>query len=250
MSLFYFLVKLLKYIRTPLSKKPTRCDTLQVGPGPGYAKIIHEGEFHNDKGDRSMELTFQLSEEDVLQAFLLNKRKPFLYALPSYVTLGLFAILMGYYLLLLLLGFVVDLLPLFLLLLFAGFFALNRYYFFPRATRKYYRSSPELQSPTTLKAAEGGMTFISETGTASRTWDQFHGWKENEDYLLLYVSTLSMHILPRRIFEQPANYDFLKDKIEEHSLEKVKYPQRTLMTVGLNVVFSGFLIYALITLFW
>lgn len=197
-----------------------------------------------------MELTFQLSEEDVLQAFLLNNRKPFLYALPSYITLLLFSILMGYYLLLLLLGYVVDLLPLFLLLVFAGFFALNRYYFFPRTTRKYYRSSPELQSSTTLKADERGMTFVSETGTVSRTWDQFHGWKEGPDYLLLYVSTLTMHILPRRIFKDPADYDFLKDKIEEHSLEKIKYPPRTLMTVGLNVVFSGFLIYALITIFW
>jgi len=117
-----------------------------------------------------MELTFQLNEEDVLQAFLLNKRKPFLYALPAYLTLVLFSILTGFCFLLALLGAVVDLL-----------LAL----------------------------------------------------------LQLYVSILSMLILPRRLFEDPADYAFLKNKIELHDLERIIYPPRTQIPRGLDGCFPG-----------
>lgn len=197
-----------------------------------------------------MELTFQLSEEDVLRAFLLNNKKAFLYNLPYYVTLVLFSILMGYYFLVLFLGYTTSLLPLLFLFLMIGFSLLNRYLFFPYTARNYYRTAPELQSPMRVEVDERGMEFTSDTSTTSIRWDQFHGWKEDDDTLLLYISTLTMHILPRRVFEDPGDYATLKGKIERHDLEYIQCPPRTMLSVGVYLVFSGFLVYSLVKIFW
>jgi len=175
-----------------------------------------------------MTFSINLSRDDVFKAYLLNNKKPIWLQLPIYLSSFLMFILFIYYSYLLYLGYKIVLVPDLILGGLLIYSLINRYIFFPRTVHKYFDSSNELKYPMNIEITEERVVFNSEFENQSRKWDHLFGWKENDKFLLLYITNLSWHIIPKFIFTDPNDYNLIKRKIDEKGIKRIHYPPRSI----------------------
>lgn len=153
-------------------------------------------------------LTFHvhLTEADVLAAYRLHRRTA-----PAWR--WLFRILVLAIALELVLGVWLYLnggawrLPLIVVVLAVAVILLDRLVIFPRRIRRIYREQRALQLPWTVAVTDRGMESRSELGEGTTPWDMVIGWTQDADMILLYQSRVLFHMIPKRVFESPAQLD-------------------------------------------
>lgn len=75
---------------------------------------------------------------------------------------------------------------------------LNHTLILPWRARRHYRAYKQLQRAFVLEQRETGLYFESEQSQALMQWSQLLKWCENDALILLYVSPVMFHILPKR----------------------------------------------------
>lgn len=69
----------------------------------------------------------------------------------------------------------------------------------PWLVRRNYRKYPLMQKPFFIRTEPEGITFRTESGAVLVAWKDILKWRENEEFLLLYVAPNRYHIVPRRL---------------------------------------------------
>ena len=67
----------------------------------------------------------------------------------------------------------------------------------------------------TLVLTDEGITETSSIGESHIRWDKINHLEETEDYLYIYVSSVSAHIVPKRVFKNSNEQKEFINKISE-----------------------------------
>lgn len=71
-------------------------------------------------------------------------------------------------------------------------------YVSPYHARKQYRKFPAIRVPFTLAMEGDGIVYSSEHGETRLTWDRIKKWREDDDFILVYLTAKLCHIIPKR----------------------------------------------------
>lgn len=72
----------------------------------------------------------------------------------------------------------------------------------PWRLKKHYGKYNKMRKPMTVSMnGDEGIKFESEDGTGLLNWKDIHHWRENNEYLLIYLAPKIYHLLPKRIAE-------------------------------------------------
>lgn len=84
------------------------------------------------------------------------------------------------------------------ILLVVAVFLLFRYALLPWNIRRVYTQNKELSAPFEHEITPAAITTSNVYGLTSRPWSAIHEWKEDRDYLLLYLSDIQPLIIAKR----------------------------------------------------
>lgn len=80
----------------------------------------------------------------------------------------------------------------------AFLFAYQRW-IIPRRAKKQFEQQPLAHLETIITILEDGVSMESERGEAHLLWEDFHGWRANDDTVLLYAAPNWYWVLPARL---------------------------------------------------
>lgn len=69
----------------------------------------------------------------------------------------------------------------------------------PWLVRRNYRKYPLMQKPFFVRTEPDGITFRTENGTTVVAWKDILKWRENAEFILLYVAPNRYHIVPKQL---------------------------------------------------
>ena len=139
-----------------------------------------------------MEARFKITEKDYVSAIQLSTRQGRL--IIYLIIIALFSL--AHF-------FIVDvfyatpLLAAILFLIACGI--LCHYVFFPFFWKRQYRKYKMIQDDITLRLENETITITSQDGQTQINLSKMFKWKENSDYVLLYLMPRLFYIIPKRI---------------------------------------------------
>ncbi|MFP6584592.1 MAG: YcxB family protein [Candidatus Hydrogenedentota bacterium] len=80
-----------------------------------------------------------------------------------------------------------------------GFYILTRKFLGPYIQRRTYRKYKLLQEPVSLSFDADGVKFVAQSYNTAITWKHLVRWKDNDRFILLYVSPRQYYVIPKRI---------------------------------------------------
>jgi hypothetical protein len=93
---------------------------------------------------------------------------------------------------------------------------LIRQFLVPVLLKRHYRKYPKIQKPMTISLGDEGLLFAADDGTGRLSWSEIHGWRENIEYLLVYLAPRMYHVLPKRIENEGFPLNELKQRLIEN----------------------------------
>jgi hypothetical protein len=113
-----------------------------------------------------------------------------------------------------------------------------RYVLMPLQIQRLFAQQKDLNEPYEVEVTETGLTITNAFGHSQRPWSNFAKWKENQNLVLLYYSDVMYTLLPKRIFADPQQVDFVRAKLRENNVPTAgrSRPRMVLLFVILVVV--------------
>lgn len=155
-----------------------------------------------------MELIFELTEEDYINYNLDHSKKS-----PSMKKSILIQRIMGPVIFVIAPFVIIQFseIPLWYWLMIFGLSSIAWFVYYPKYTmweikRRVKKMLEEgnnenLFNQRKLLLTDEGITETSSIGASNISWDKIESLEETEDYLYIYISSVSAHIVPKRIFE-------------------------------------------------
>lgn len=176
-----------------------------------------------DMENRPMEITFELTEEDYIHYNIAHSEKS-----PSMKRSLLIQRIMGPVIFVFMPFIVIRFtdIPLWYWLLVFGVSSITWFVFYPKyaqweITRRVQKmleegSNENLFNQRSLVLTDEGITETSSIGENHIRWDKINHLEETEDYLYIYISSVSAHIVPKRVFENSNEQEKFINKITKH----------------------------------
>ncbi len=76
-------------------------------------------------------------------------------------------------------------------------------------------SNENLFNRISLVLTEKGITGVSSIGESNISWDKIVSLEETKDYIYIYISSVSAHIVPKRVFKNSNEQKEFINKISE-----------------------------------
>lgn len=155
-----------------------------------------------------MEAHFKITEKDYISAIQLSTQQERL--IVHLIIIALFSL--AHF-------FIVDvfyatpLLAAILFLIVGGI--LCHYVFFPFFWKRQYRKYKMIQEEITLRLENETITITSQDGQAQIDLSKMLKWKENSDYVLLYLMPRLFYIIPKRIEASGFDIHVLTDLLKK-----------------------------------
>ena len=70
-----------------------------------------------------------------------------------------------------------------------------------------------MQKPMSVELVSEGLSFKAETGNSTLLWPDIHSWREDGQYILLYIAPKIYHVLPVRIADSGFPIGELKERL-------------------------------------
>ncbi|MEM7133159.1 MAG: YcxB family protein [Chloroflexota bacterium] len=81
-----------------------------------------------------------------------------------------------------------------------------------------FAQQKDLSAPFTIEMTDEKFHMRNELGNSHIPWGDFVKWAENDEFLLLYRSNMLFHMLPKRLFDNPDEVDFVLERLRENSV--------------------------------
>ncbi len=170
------------------------------------------------------QFTFQLTEEDYLRGVRFKAKPEGGFQLTfSLASIMIMLFLIGIYLFIRSLMSWQTLIP---VVLIPVFYLIGRYFWVPRYVNRIYQQQKELQKPVEIQITMDALHSANEFGQSTRPWSNFTNWKENEHLFLLYHSDALQTLIPKRIFSNQEQIEFLRERLRENIKTKVETKAR------------------------
>lgn len=75
----------------------------------------------------------------------------------------------------------------------------GRYIASPILARRHYQKYKAIHQEFTIELLDDGVRFTSPDADGKLTWDKMLKWRENQDYILIYLMPQLYHIVPKSI---------------------------------------------------
>lgn len=86
----------------------------------------------------------------------------------------------------------------------------------PPLLRRHYKKYRKIHKPLSAEVSDLGITFSSNDAAGTLKWEDIYGWRENTEYLLVYVAPKLYHIIPKRISNDGFDLEKLRNLLERH----------------------------------
>lgn len=93
---------------------------------------------------------------------------------------------------------------------------LGRYVFVPIMARRHYRKYKSIQEEFSVEHLEHGLCFTSPTAEGTVMWDKILKWRENDDYVLIYLMPRMYHIIPKSIACNGFDITAITNSLSQH----------------------------------
>lgn len=87
---------------------------------------------------------------------------------------------------------------------------------FPWLARRQYREYPEIAQLTSIDLLNDGLAFAAPSGQGKLPWTRVQKWRENDGFVLIYVSAKLHHVVPKRLAQQGFDVDAMTRALREH----------------------------------
>ena len=81
----------------------------------------------------------------------------------------------------------------------------------PFLLKRHYKKYRQMQKPMSVELTADGLSFKTETGSAILKWPDIYAWRENSEYIIIYIAPKIYHVLPVRIGENGFPISELKN---------------------------------------
>lgn len=86
----------------------------------------------------------------------------------------------------------------------------------PLILRRHYKKYRQMQKQMSVELIADGLSFKTENGSSSLVWADIYSWRENSEYIIIYIAPKIYHTLPTRIRENGFPIDELKSELLRH----------------------------------
>lgn len=170
-----------------------------------------------------MELTFELTEEDYINYNISHSETS-----PSMKRSILIQRILGPVIFVIMPFIIIQFtdIPLWYWLIVFGLSSIAWFIFYPKyvmreVTKRIKKMLEEgnnenLFNERSLVLTDEGITETSSIGKSTISWNKIDRLEETEDYLYIYVSSVSAHIVPKRVFDNAREQEKFINKITEY----------------------------------
>ena len=121
------------------------------------------------------------------------------------------------------------------------------YVFLPRSMRHLVEEHKEMSAPFEYEITSGGLLISNQYGHGNRLWEEFKKWKEDRNFILLYLSEGQFVIIPKRLCTVDQ-VDALRTHLQENHVRRDGVVTRRSAIITAVIVFwllVGAIIYML-----
>jgi hypothetical protein len=108
------------------------------------------------------------------------------------------------------------------------FYLIGRYFWVPRYVKRIYQQQKDLQKPVEIVITQEALLSANEYGQSTKPWSDFTNWKENEHLFLLYHSDALQTLIPKRVFSNEEQIEFLRERLRKNIEVKAETEGRKL----------------------
>lgn len=92
----------------------------------------------------------------------------------------------------------------------------TRYMVLPILARRHYRKYKAIHQEFALELVDDGIRFSSANGDGKVLWFQVDKWRQNDEFILIYLMPRLFHIVPKSIADQGFDLQALIEKLLHH----------------------------------
>lgn len=150
-----------------------------------------------------MEATYTITERDYVRAIMLFSkltRKVAILVLAVYLALAVAVVILSVPLWLLAIGGIVGV---------SYHFTIT-----PYVSRRHYRKYKAIQGPITVQLKDEGVWIQSEDGSTIVKWEKIYRWRQNNNYVLIYLMPRLFYIIPKTVTESGFDLSSLIETLQ------------------------------------
>jgi len=91
----------------------------------------------------------------------------------------------------------------------------GRYVFTPLLAKRHYRQYKAMHDEFAIRLSDDGVVFESSNAKGLLTWSNILKWRENDEFLLLYIMPRLYHIVPKSLAREGLDIDSLVTNLNE-----------------------------------
>ena len=95
-------------------------------------------------------------------------------------------------------------------------FVFARYIYLPLMMPRIFRQQKSLQRETIYSWDGDRLTVTSGDDHWSHEWSELSSWKEDREFVLIYLSDLLFYVIPKRVFDSEAEVADLRSHLQGH----------------------------------
>ena len=99
-------------------------------------------------------------------------------------------------------------------------FLLFQYVYRPFMLGRTFKNNKDLSAPFEMELSGEGLSVSNPKGRALIPWSNFQKWAEGREMLLLYRSYLMFQMLPKRLFANESDLQYLRDQLTRNSVRQ------------------------------
>ncbi len=92
----------------------------------------------------------------------------------------------------------------------------GRYLFTPILAKHHYRKYKAIHDEFVIELSGDGVCIASSNAKGILPWNDILKWRENEEFLLLYLMPRLYHIVPKSISKQGVDIALLLDNLDKY----------------------------------
>lgn len=92
----------------------------------------------------------------------------------------------------------------------------TRYIVVPILARRQYRKYKAIHQEFALELVDDGIRFSSANGDGKVLWSQVDKWRQNDEFILIYLMPRLFYIVPKSVVSQGFDLQALIEKLLHH----------------------------------
>lgn len=120
--------------------------------------------------------------------------------------------------------------------LFLGVYVLFQFVVIPHQLARVFNQQKDLSAPFEMELNDHEFSLKNQFGASHLPWNNFVKWKENKDILLLYRSDIMFNLLPKRLFRNEGELQYVLEKLRQNNVPVANRVRNSFQMVAVVVL--------------